>query len=313
MSELPPPPHNDAGQRPGPLLPERDGRDGALMFVIAVLCALACLAVLTGAASDRAAQGWRSDIKASATIQVRPKPGETSAEAAARGAEALAGVKGVVEARALDREAAVKLLEPWLGKGGVPDDMPIPELVTVDLDPAHPADAAALGDALKVAGVDGSVDDHGRWLKDVERAALTVRLEAIGAALALAAAAAAAIGFATRAGLAARRDVAEVLQISGAEDRFIAALFQNRFARLSAFAGLSGMAAAGLIWVAIRLAAPSDGFSPLLPQSWSDLWLIVPCPLLTGAIGAISARRSAMHILRSGDGRGQSRGLGDGR
>ena len=147
MSERRPAP-SDAGERPGPLLPRRDGRDGALMFVIAVLCALACLAVLAGAAADRAAQGWRGDLEASATVQVRPKPGETSAEAAARGAEALAGVKGVSEARALDRAAAVKLLEPWLGKGAVPEDLPIPELVTVDLDPKAPADAAALNAAL---------------------------------------------------------------------------------------------------------------------------------------------------------------------
>ena len=29
--------------RPGPLLPPRDARDGALVFVVAVLCFLACL------------------------------------------------------------------------------------------------------------------------------------------------------------------------------------------------------------------------------------------------------------------------------
>lgn len=295
----PAPPHEEIG-RPGPLLPAHDGRDGALMFVIAVLCALACLATLGGAAADRAARDWRADLKASATVQVRPKPGETSAEAAARGAEALAGVKGVVEARALDRAAAVKLLEPWLGKGGVPDDLPIPELVTVDLDPKHPADGAALAAALAQAGVDGGVDDHRRWLGDVERAALAVRLLAMGSALALAAAAAAAIAFATRAGLQARREVVEVLHLAGAEDRFIATLFRNRFAGLAGWAGLQGAVFAALAFTALRLLAPKDGFSPLLPQSWSDLWLILPCPIAAGAIGAISARSSAMSMLKAG-------------
>lgn len=303
MSE-PAPPHQDAGARPGPLLPVRDGRDRALTFVIAVLCALACLAVLGGAAADRAARGWSGDLKASATVQVRPKPGETSAEAAARGAEALAGVRGVVEARALDRATAVRLLEPWLGRGAVPDDLPIPELVTVDLDPIHPAAPAAMAAALAQAGVDAAVDDHERWLGDVKRMALTVRLGAFGAALALAAAAAAAIGFATRVGLQARREVVEVLHLAGAEDRFIAGLFQNRFARLSAWAGLQGMAAAAAVWLVVRLLAPKDGFSPLLPQAWTDLWLISPCLFIAGAIGAISARASAMSMLRRGDGAG---------
>lgn len=309
MSELPPPPHADAGRRPGPILPAKDGRDGALTFVIAVICALACLAVLAGAAADRATRGWRDDLRASATIQVRPRVGETSGEAAARGAEALAGVKGVQEARALDRAAAVKLLEPWLGKDGAPDDLPIPALVTVDLDPRQPADASALAAALKAAGVDGEVDDHGRWLKDVERTALTVRLAALLSALALAATAGAAINFAARAGLEARREVVEVLHLSGAEDGYVAGLVQSRYGGLALIAGLQGAAAAAAVWSAVRLAYPADGFTPLLPQSWADLLLIAPCPILAALIGGISARRSAMSILRAAYGGTRGRGL----
>jgi cell division transport system permease protein len=270
------------------------------MFVIAVLCALASLTVLGAAAANRAAGGWSADLRASATIQVQPHPGETSAEAAGRAAEAVAGVKGVVEARALDRATAVKLLEPWLGKDGVPDDLPIPQLVTVDLDPVHPAPAAELSAALTQAGVDGAVDDHRRWLGDLERTAFAARLAALGAAVLLAAAAAAAIAFATRSGLEARRDVVEVLHLSGAEDRFIAGLFQGRFAGLAAWAGLQGAILAAAVWAGLKLLAPGDGFSPILPQSWSDLWLISPSPLIAAAIGGISARASAMSMLRAG-------------
>jgi len=49
----------------------------------------------------------------------------------------------------------------------------------------------------------------------------------------IAAAAAAVVAFATRAGLAGRRDVVEVLHMTGAEDGFIARLFQVRFARVA--------------------------------------------------------------------------------
>lgn len=299
MSDVPPP--DDAQQRPGPLLPPRDGRDGSLMFVIAVLCALACLAVLGAAAADRAIGGWRGELRASATVEVRPKAGETSAEAAARAAEALAGVKGVAEARALDRAAATKLLEPWLGKAGVPDDLPIPELVTVDLDPKAPAAASALDAALARAGVDGEVDDHSRWVRDIERTALLVRLAALGGAAALALAAASAIGFATRAGLLARREVVEVLHLSGAQDRFIAGLFLRRFAWLSFVSGLEGAAVAAALYAVLRVVAPHDGFTPILPPSWRDLLLILPCPVIAGAIGAIAARSSAMSILGRDD------------
>ncbi len=292
-------PQDDAWMdwRPAPLLPTQDGRDRALTFVVAALCFLACMSVFAMLASGRAASGWRRELGASATVQVRPKAGETGSEAAARAAEALAGVPGVQEAQALDRAAAEKLLEPWLGKGNIPDDLPIPHLVTVELDPAHPANAAALTAALDAEGLDATVDDHSRWMKDVEASGAAVRgIGSIGALL-VAAAAGAVIAFATRAGLAARRDVVEVLHLSGARDRFIAGLFQRRFAFLAARAGGYGALAAVVLAALARSLGGSNGFTPALPLAWTDLVAAVPCPLAAALVAAVAARRTAMSIL----------------
>ena len=56
--------------RPGPLLPAGDARDGALAFVIAVLCFFACLTALAALAGDRAARGWTAQLQDSATVLV---------------------------------------------------------------------------------------------------------------------------------------------------------------------------------------------------------------------------------------------------
>ena len=285
--------------RPASLLPRRDGRDGALSFVVAVLCFLACLAVFAALAADRAARDWGQELAASATVQVRPKAGQTDSEAAALAAEALAGVKGVSEAVSLDRAAASKLLEPWLGRGELPEDLPIPRLVTVDLDPHAPATAASLNAALSAAGVDAKVDDHSRWLGDVQRAGAVARGAAISAGLLVAAAAAAVIAFATRAGLAARRDVVEVLHLSGAQDSFVANLFQRRFAGLAAWAGLYGALAAAAVAGAMRALGGSEGFTPALPLAWTDLLAALPCPLLAAGVAAVAARRTALSLLRT--------------
>src|SRR6478752_1163972 len=95
--------------RPAPLLPARDGREKSLVLVVSVLAFLACITVFVGVAGDRAAGGWGRELKASATVQVRPSHGETAAESAARAAEALAAVPGVREARGLDKAEAEKL------------------------------------------------------------------------------------------------------------------------------------------------------------------------------------------------------------
>ena len=285
--------------KPAPLLPRQDGRDRGLAFVIAVLCFLATLMAFASLAANRAAEGWVRELSASATIQVRPKDGETDSEAAARAAEALAAVKGVTEAASLDRAASEKLLEPWLGQGGIPADLPIPRLVTVELDPKAPATAAALNGALRDAGVEGEVDDHSRWLADVKRSAGALGGTAIGAGLLVAMAAAAVIAFATRAGLAARHEVVEVLHLAGAQDAFVARLFQRRFALLAAGAGLYGAAAAAGLAAAAHAFGGSDGFTPVLPMVWNDLFAALPVPVLAAMVAAVAARGTAMRLLKA--------------
>ncbi len=103
--------------RPAPVLPRNAGPDGGLGFTIAVLCFLACSTVLAALAADRAVSGWGRDLRAGVTIQVRPKGEESGGEAAARAAEALAGVKGVTEARSLDRAEAERLLRALARQG----------------------------------------------------------------------------------------------------------------------------------------------------------------------------------------------------
>jgi cell division transport system permease protein len=286
------------GWKPGPLMPRGDARDGGLVFVIAVLCFFACVTAVAALAADRAASGWTSQLRDSATALVRPKGGETADAAAARAAEALADVKGVSEARALEKEKAAALLEPWLGKGALADDLPIPRLVTLDLDADHPPSAATLQNALKAQDIDATVDDHSLWIRDIVRAGAWARAAALGVFALTALAAAAVIAFAARAVLASRREIVEVLHAAGAKDGFIAGLLARRFAAMAFAAGVGGAVAAGGIGAAARLAGGGQGLTPVLPVAWIDLAALLPCPLLAAAVAALAARSAAMRLLK---------------
>ncbi|THD52148.1 ABC transporter permease [Phenylobacterium sp.] len=285
--------------KPAPFLPEKETRDGALIFVIAVLCFLACLTAMGVIAADRAAAGWTGQLTGEATVIVRPRGGETPDAAAARAAEALAGTAGVTEARALEPAKAYDLIRPWLGDVSDLEDLPVPRLVAVTLDGRHPATAAQLGAALTSQNIDATVDDHSIWIKDIRRAGGLVRGLGAGIFLLIAAAAGAVIAFATRAGLAARRDVVEVLHLAGAEDGFIARLFQVRFARVAGYAGLLGAIAAMAVGAGLRIAGGGEGLTPALPLAWSDLLAVVPCPLLAALVAATAAQLTAIGLIRT--------------
>lgn len=284
--------------RPAPFLPERESRNLSLTFVVAVLCFLACLTAMGVIAANRASAGWTGQVTGEATVIVRPRGGETPDAAAARAAETLAGVAGVSEARALEAKKAYDLIRPWLGDVSDLADLPVPRLVAVTLDPKHPVDAKTLGLALKAQDIDAVVDDHSIWIKDIRRAGDVVRWLGAGVFALIAGAAGAVIAFATRAGLAARRDVVEVLHLAGAEDGYIARLFQVRFARLAGVAGLVGAAGAGLVGATLRLMGGGEGLTPALPLAWADLLAVIPCPLLAASVAAIAAQVTAIRLIR---------------
>ncbi len=275
------------------LLPRDAGGERWLVSLIAVLCFLACLAAVGAAAADRAAHGWARQLGTEATVQVRPRGGETGAEAAARAAETLAGVTGVAEAEAMDRKTAEDLLRPWVGDAVLPD-LPMPYLITVRLDRDAPASAVTLSRALAEAGLDASVDDHSLWRGEVERSAGLITALAIAAFLLTAGAAGAAVAYATRAGMAAQAALIETLSLNGASDGTIAWLFQRRYALLAATAGAIGAVAAMAAVSALRLLGGTEGITPALPVAWSDVLLLSPCPLLAATVALVAARFTAL-------------------
>lgn len=278
------------------LLPRDAAGETWLAAVIAVLCFIACLSAVGASAADRAAQGWAGRLRAEATVQVRPRVGETGSAAAGRAAETLAGVTGVEEAEAMDRETAERLLRPWMGEAALPD-LPLPYLVTVRLDADAPASAVVMSRALAEAGLDASVDDHQLWRGEVERSAGTIAALALAGFLLIALAAGAAIVYATRAGYQAQRLVIETLSLSGATDGAVTWLFQRRYGLLAAGAGASGALGAGLLVAGLRFVGGEGGVTAALPVAWTDLWLLAACPVIAGGVALGAAWIGSLTVL----------------
>ena len=282
---------------PAPLLPKADGRDLALLFVVAALSFLAGLAAIGAFAGWRAAQGWRSEIAGSATVVVFAQGADTPDAAAARAEEVVSGVKGVAQALPIPPAEAQGLIAPVLKPA---PDLPAPRLISVELDPKSPASGADIDRTLKAAGLDATVDDHSRWSAQIMRAGAAVEGIAAGLFALLLAVLGAVIAFATRQGLAARSEIVDALHLAGATDAFIARLFQARFARSAAQAGLVGAAlAAGAAAMVKELGAGDQQLTALLPIAWGDLAAPAPFPILGALVAAITARLTASAALKT--------------
>ena len=236
--------------RPPRLLPRRGLSGGLLVSVIAVMVFLAAVALAGGLALGSAIEGWRDAVARDLTVQVAAASEAEGEAAVGRVLDALTGMPGLARAHALSRAELEALLEPWLGAGNVPPDLPLPRLVDVELAPGARVDAAAVQARLDAAVPGARVEDPAQWLTGIIGIAGRARILAGGAVALVLAALAAIVVFATRAGLEANRELVDVLHQIGARDSYVAAAFQRHFLGL----GLKG-AAAGLALALVSLLA----------------------------------------------------------
>jgi cell division transport system permease protein len=296
-------------RRPGAIIPRIQPPLGTLMIAMTVMCYLATLAIGALILVNRTVTGWTSELAREVTVQVRPVEGGDIEADVARVRDLLAATRGVKAVEVFDRERSAALLEPWLGKGSALEDLPIPRLVTVEIDAAQPPDFALIEEALAREVPSASLDTHRRWQGELTRLAGAFRW--IGAAILVLTGAAAVLLVVntTRAALDANRDIVEVLHLVGARDAFIARQVERRFLVAGLRAGIAGTVAGLLTFVAIALfggiGAPADlaeatrglVFGP--PETSRTVYLLVALvPLIATLISLVTARLSVLSILR---------------
>lgn len=240
-------PAERAPRKTAPIVPAQNVAGNALIFVIAIMTFLSCLTLGAVTLVSDTAATWQTQIAREATIQIKPVDG-LDMEAALSEAQAIAsGFAGVRSAAIVDRAATVRLLEPWLGTGFDVEELPVPRLVVVTIDPQRQPDFAAMRTALAAELPSASLDDHRTWVdRLVAMANTTVSIGFFVLGLMLAATVLSVV-FATRGAMAGNGHIIEVLHFVGAEARFIAAEFRRHFL----FTGMKGAAAGGLAAVVV--------------------------------------------------------------
>jgi len=289
--------HANGPNRESPLLPLSDAREAALFFVVAALCFLAALSALTARASYGAAAGWTAEVEGELTVRLRG----VDARAAKDATELISAMDCIEGARLISRDEAATLLAPWFGTDGLPAGLPLPVLIEVTAAPCESSPAPDIKRKLTEAGLTATVDDHSSWAGDLRHALGTIRLVAWGTVALLVATAIAVIAFATHAALLARRDIVDVLHLTGAEDGFISGLFERRFWLLGLRAGSIGaICALGLACFLLFATGQGGERSWLLPRLSLDFWdffILLCTPTLAGIAARAAARATVLRTL----------------
>lgn len=297
---------DQAVHRPEPIIPPKAAPLRMLTMAMAVMCYLAVLAAGGLVLINRSVQAWTGDLSREITVQLREVQGRNLDEDLAKAEAILKSTPGILNVTVLDEKAGIDLLEPWIGGIDGLEDLPVPRLIAVEIDPENPPDFAALETALRNAVPGVSLDTHKRWQAELTRMArvLTTLAYAILALIGLCAIAI--VIFATRAALEANREVVEVLHLVGARDSFIARQVWGRFLKTGLTAGIIGLVL-GILTFFLAAGAAPESFAAIAQEFLSltsnhiveNYLALAIVPLVATLICLITSRVTLMRILKS--------------
>ena len=280
------------------LLPE--GRlTGPMPWVIAIMLFLTVLAAAAGLGLGNAAKSLDADIGNRITVQIveaNPDFREAQARITVSELEKITGVKSV---RRVDEEEMSRLLEPWLGAGGMEADLPVPAMIDADLTRQAYQNLDVIRSAVAEVAPSARVDDNAQWLAPLAKLIQALKWLAGGLVLLMVGATAATVVLAARAALDTHRGTIEVLHLMGATDIQVARLFQRRIALDALFGGALGLSAASLVLVLIgnrvgALGSELLGSAGLPLASWA---VLVALPVAGVFLAMLVARATILRAL----------------
>ncbi len=294
--------------RHGPIIPPEAAPLKTLTVAMAIMCFLACLAIGALILINRAVDAWTGGLQSEVTVQIRQLSDARIEDEIAKAETLLKQTPGVVSTTVLDREAAAKLLEPWLGPIKELDELPIPRLIRVTINPAAPPSFDALNVALSKQVRGASLDTHQRWQTELTRMAGVLKYLSYAVLALIAISAIAIVIFATRTVLDANRDVVDVLHLVGARDGFIARQVQGRFLKTGLMAGCAGLLAGLMTFLLLGFSGSGPGsggiaeasrsllFAPV-GISWRSYATLLAVPIVATLISVLTAKFTLMRML----------------
>lgn len=276
--------------------PARAG--GAMVGVLAIMLFLTLLAAAAGIAAGRGAAALGARLSGRATVQLTDPDPAARAAAAARALAALRASPAVRRARAVPRAELAALVTPWLGAAADDPDVPMPELIDLELAPGDGALAAARA-VLRGAAPGAVIDSHGAAVAPLARLLRLASALAASLAALMVVASAAVVVLAARAELEAHRATIAVVHGLGATDAQVAGLFQRRVARDAATAALIATVTAGAaVAVLVRpLGADIGALGDTVALGAPGWGVLAALPFVFVGFAALVAHRAVTRAL----------------
>jgi cell division transport system permease protein len=204
--------------------------------------------------------------------------------------------KEVVDATVVPDDELQNLIEPWLDERRRDDDLPLPRLIDVTLDPIAEVDLDKLESQLRTIVPDATIGVQIVGRDQAERQATFFRIVGITLGAVLLIGALAIVALITSLSLAMHNDTVALLRYMGAQDGYLARQFERYALQSGLRGGLIGFFAAMLTVLALLYSIQQLELTNSIRLGLRPVdWIFLACvPVVTALLCTAMARFTAL-------------------
>ena len=259
-----------------------------LPWLVGFMVYIAILILSVSFISQSIGEKWTAGITKNLSVQILYDENISDnkrAEILDRATIMISQTQGVQYARALSRKELNALLAPWLGGGLNYTNLPIPDMIDVQIEKGVDIDIKLIEDNLSKVTEDIIIDNHQEWRQKVQTIIKSIR-NIIGILTTLIFICSIFMVIAGTHGLMSmNKDTINMLLIMGATDKFISSDFCNHAFFLGLKGSIGGFLFAMLTVLSLWVIGQQAG-SPLDLQQYMSLASFIPITVLISTISA---------------------------
>lgn len=203
------------------------------------------------------------------------------------------------DAQGLKDDEISEMLEPWLGDFSMIEEIPVPALITLDLERSNPEILAQISLELKKINPNILIQTHQDWFADLMRLIHALQFSSVIIFVIVGVTTFTAISGGILSQISIHRKDIELLHLIGAQDNYITRQFQRYAAELSLKGALSGFIV-GLILSQVFYTIAGSLTEAMLPELSFTIvqYALLAClPLIVCLIATITARITVLRSL----------------
>lgn len=202
---------------------------------------------------------------------------------------------GIKSVKKLDESNILKILEPWMNSIAIPDDFPFPTILDVETEQDAQIDLLALSEKLSKICPGTRIHDHANWYAPIMKISNGLFAFAILLCIFIFITVFSTVFFITKKALNIHQNIVKILQLIGANNKYIASQFKQYYFSIGRTASFISIILSALtIFFVVHMFSTDI----LVIENIKYLGITIIVPLFVTILVMLTANSSVMFFLK---------------